>query len=281
MNPDFDPVLLSRIEDASLNACAPPQQRWLDGWIVRFSPGKAKRARCINAVAPGRLSIEDKLALCRPVYDAAHLVLHVRITPFSQPEGLDFRLAALGLERQDDTRVMVCGALRDLPDSAEASGYRLDRLGHHAFAELIGRFRGSSSAERLAHAERLQDAPVPFQGFALIGDGDAAVACGQIAIEAELVGLYDVFTAEAWRGRRLARALCRQMLDFARNLGARAAYLQVEADNLPARRVYSSLGFGDAYAYHYRTQRTVPSRAEAGALDPGQAQPAATAAGGN
>jgi len=33
---------------------APPEQRWLDGWLLRFSPGKAKRARCINAVAEGR-----------------------------------------------------------------------------------------------------------------------------------------------------------------------------------------------------------------------------------
>ena len=38
--------LLSRIEDAGLNASAPPQQRWMDGWIVRTSPGKARRARC-------------------------------------------------------------------------------------------------------------------------------------------------------------------------------------------------------------------------------------------
>ena len=50
---------LSRIEDAGLNASAPPQQLWLDGWLVRFSPGKAKRARCINAVAVGRMPIAD------------------------------------------------------------------------------------------------------------------------------------------------------------------------------------------------------------------------------
>ena len=61
--PAFDPLLLSRIEDARLNASAPPQQRWLDGWLIRFSPGKAKRARCINAVAAGRLSLEEKIAL--------------------------------------------------------------------------------------------------------------------------------------------------------------------------------------------------------------------------
>ncbi len=46
MSPDALPeTLLSRIEDAGINASAPPQQRWVDGWLVRCSPGKAKRAR--------------------------------------------------------------------------------------------------------------------------------------------------------------------------------------------------------------------------------------------
>ncbi len=87
MNQAFDPILLTRIEDAGINASAPPQQRWLDGWLLRFSPGKAKRARCVNAVAPGRLSIAAKLALCEPVFREADLPLLVRITPFSEPPG--------------------------------------------------------------------------------------------------------------------------------------------------------------------------------------------------
>jgi len=49
----FDDELLSRIEDAGLNASAPPQQRWLDGWLLRFSPGKARRLRCIPPQARG------------------------------------------------------------------------------------------------------------------------------------------------------------------------------------------------------------------------------------
>ena len=56
MNPFKLPdTLLSRVEDAGINASAPPQQRWVDGWLLRFSPGKAKRARCVQAVADGRL----------------------------------------------------------------------------------------------------------------------------------------------------------------------------------------------------------------------------------
>ena len=43
------------------------------------------------------------------------------------------------------------------------------------------------------------------------------------------------------------------LLAQAHAAGARVAYLQVEADNDPARHIYRRLGFADAYAYHYRT----------------------------
>ena len=74
----------------------------------------------------------------------------------------------------------------------------------------------------------------------------------QFARQAELVGLYDVFVRDSARGRGLARVLCERMLALAAADGARVAYLQVEGDNTPARRVYHALGFADAYAYHYR-----------------------------
>ncbi|MBS0444900.1 MAG: GNAT family N-acetyltransferase [Proteobacteria bacterium] len=252
MNPAFDPTLLSRIEDAGLNASAPPQQRWMDGWLLRFSPGKAKRARCINAVSDGRLPIGAKLALCEPVFSAAELPLIVRITPFSRPLGLDAYLEQRGMERIDDTRVMVCATLDGLPPARLPPGCRLERVGHHAFAQAVGQLRGSPLVQRQAHAERLEHAPVPFQGW-IVKDEDAIViACGQMALEAELVGVYDVYTAVSHRGRGIARGLCLHLLHSAREQGGRVGYLQVEGDNHPARKVYQGIGFADAYAYHYR-----------------------------
>lgn len=251
-------TLLSRIEDAGLNASAPPQQRWMDGWLVRFSPGKAKRARCINAVAEGRMPLADKLRLAQAVYNEAGLPLVVRITPFSQPAMLDSELQALGLAAEDDTRVMACpdlAALRALP---LPPGGRWAPMAPEPFAQAVGALRGSPLGQRQAHAERLRLSPVPFQAVALVREDDGALmACGQFAREADLVGLYDVFTAPEHRGRGLAACLCSHLLVQAREQGARSAYLQVEADNTAARRVYHRLGFSDGYAYHYRT--TVPA----------------------
>jgi ribosomal protein S18 acetylase RimI-like enzyme len=244
--------LLSRIEDAGLNASAPTQQRLLDGWLVRFSPGKAKRARCVNALAAGHAPLKLKLGLCQQVYDEARLPMLLRITPFSQPQGLDSVLERLGMRRLDDTRVMVCSGVAGMRAERLPAGVQLAPIGHEAFAQTVGALRGSSLAQRQAHGERLVNAPVPFAAHVLRRDGEV-VACGQVAIEGDMVGLYDVYTAEAMRGQGLARMLCSHLVAMAVARGARVAYLQVEADNGPARAVYRKLGFDDAYAYHYRT----------------------------
>jgi ribosomal protein S18 acetylase RimI-like enzyme len=252
-NAGFSTALLSRIEDAGLNASAPPQQRLIDGWLVRFSPGKAKRARCVNAVAAGRLPLAEKIALCEQVYAAAGLPLFLRITPFSEPRGLDVALAGMGMHRIDDTRVMVLPAMPQRQVPVLPSGLSLQRIGHEPFAQAVGALRGSSLAQRQAHGERLSNAPVPFSAYVLKREGQI-VACGQIAIEGDLVGIYDVFTAAEMRGQGLARLLCGHLLVQAMAGGAKHAYLQVEGDNHAARAVYHQLGFADGYAYHYRAR---------------------------
>lgn len=244
--------MLSRIEDAGLNASAPPQQRWLDGWLVRFSPGKAKRARCVNAVADGRLAVDTRLHACEAVFAEAGLPMIVRITPFTLPQGLDALLASKGLHRFDDTRVMALADLSTVANEATLPpGTQVHATGLEAFAQRVGSLRGSPLSQRQAHGQRLQNSPVPFHAFEMLVDSEL-VACGQFAIEGPLVGLYDVFTAPDARSRGYAGALCRYLLKQAHTRGAKHAYLQVDGDNLAARAVYRRLGFADGYAYHYR-----------------------------
>ena len=254
--PTLDEALLSRIEDASLNASAPAQQFWVDGWIVRTSPGKARRARCVNAVAAGRLPLDRKLALAAALFSEAGLPMVVRLTPFTQPDALDAQLAQRGWPRLDETRVMVRPTLTDLSPAADLPpppGCVWVRLDGAAYAEAVGALRGSPPGQRRAHAERLATSPVRYEGHALrrLDDGEL-LACGQFAREAERVGLYDVFTREGERGRGLASLLCTRLLGLAALQGAQLAYLQAEATNDAAHRVYRHLGFADQYRYHYR-----------------------------
>lgn len=257
--PPIDETLMSRLEDAGLNASAPPQQRWLDGWLVRYQPGKARRSRCINAVAEGRLPLADRLALAEAVYRDAALPMLFRISRHTRPQSLDEQLAASGWRLVDPTCVMLRSALPRQSGPALPSGLRWVSLDAKAFAQTVGELRGSPPEHRASHAHRLHHCPVPCQGFALQRESDAALlACGQVAQEAELVGLYDIHTHDSARREGLASLLCERLLSHSASQGAKIAYLQVSADNAPARALYRRLGFVDAYGYHYRERAAKP-----------------------
>lgn len=243
-----DDTLARRAEEAGLNASAPPQQAQIDGWLLRLSPGKAKRSRCVNALAAGTLPLPQLLARCQRSFDAAGLPLIVRITPFSQPADLDQQLAAMGWFDFDAADVMLRPTLDGLPEDVA-----LEAMAAASYAQMVGALRGSSPVEIAAHAERMEQAPVRYQGFVLRQQDGRLQACGQMVVEAGMVGLFDIFTPPDQRGQGHALRLCAALLHRARRQGAETAYLQVGCDNLVAQRVYARLGFGFAYRYHYRS----------------------------
>jgi RimJ/RimL family protein N-acetyltransferase len=61
-------------------------------------------------------------------------------------------------------------------------------------------------------------------------------------------------TAAHERGRGHAATVLAALLSYAAGAGARHAYLQVDAANDAARRLYARAGFADRYAYWYRAR---------------------------
>ncbi|TXI17088.1 MAG: GNAT family N-acetyltransferase [Roseateles sp.] len=120
-----------------------------------------------------------------------------------------------------------------------------------AYAALVGALRGSTVTAIAAHAERIDSAPVRYQGFALRDEAGTLLACGQMVVAGGLVGLYDIASAVPRQGH--GERLCRALLALAHAQGARQAYLQVGSDNAVAQRLYARLGFRFAYRYHYRS----------------------------
>jgi ribosomal protein S18 acetylase RimI-like enzyme len=254
MSSELD-ALARRAELAGLNAASAPREAQVEGWLLRLSPGKAKRSRCVNALAGGTLPLDDVLRRCRASFEQAGLPLILRLTPFSQPADLDNQLAAKGWTRFDPADVMVLPSLEAFDD---AGG--LVPLSPADYAGLIGALRGSSAEEIDGHARRLEQASVPHQAFKMEHAG-VLLACGQVAIDpgpagtpaGGMAGLFDIFTPEDQRGRGHGFRLCAGLLAEARRQGAVSAYLQVGADNVSAQRLYVRLGFLQAYRYHYRS----------------------------
>ena len=238
-----------RIEELGLNSSAPPAQLLYDGWLLRLSPGKAKRARSVNAVYPSSLPLAAKIDYCERLYQEAGLPMLFRITPFSQPAELEAELERRGYTTLEPTAVEAA----PLAEAPAHGGARPMELG--PWIDAVGELRGSPAAHREAHLARLERMPLAKCAVAL-EEGGRLVATGLTVIEDGVAGLFDIVTREDARRRGHARRVVATLLHMAHGLGARAAYLQVESNNMAARPLYRDFGFVERYQYWYRARPT-------------------------
>lgn len=101
--------------------------------------------------------------------------------------------------------------------------------------------------ERRAIALR---APKPT-AFAVRADAGAPLAIGMSAIAGSLAGIFLMRTVPAARRQGHARHILRALLAWAAAQGAANAFLQVEADNAPAVKLYESEGFSALTSYRF------------------------------
>jgi len=237
-----------RVEEAGLNAVSTPRQLFYDGWLLRLSPGKARRARSVNAHFGSTLPLRGKIAHCARVYEAHGLPLLFRVTPFVQPTALPEALAAEGFAPHDETLVQV--APLDAPPDGIDGVAAIGPVQAGEWVDAVAALRGSPPLQREAHRERIANSPLDARRLVARVDGEI-VAAGQVVLEDGLAGVFDVVTAPRLRGRGVGRALVAALLAQAWERGARAAYLQVDAGNAPALAVYRRFGFATSYTYDY------------------------------
>jgi GNAT superfamily N-acetyltransferase len=245
------PFSLARIEEAGLNAMQSQRQLFYDGWLLKVSPGAAKRGRSVNAHFGSSLPLAGKLAYCENVYARHGLPPLFRITPFVQPAGLEAALAGRGYDSFGETLVQAATLDRPPALPEHDADVVVEAPDTPAFVDAVGDLRDSTPAQREGHRERLMNSPLGKR-YAVVRAGERVVCTAQIAVEDELAGLFDVITAPDVRRQGFATLACASLLSWAWQHGAQGAYLQVSADNAPAIGSYRRFGFATVYTYHYR-----------------------------
>ncbi|MEO8303391.1 MAG: GNAT family N-acetyltransferase [Betaproteobacteria bacterium] len=242
---------LVRIEEAGLNALQSQRQLFYDGWVLRLSPGTAKRARSVNPHFGSTLPLAGKIGYCEDVYAQHGLPTLFRMTPMSRPADLDGVLDARGYQAFSETYVQTLALDRPPEIPHAADDVVTESPDTDAFVDAVDSLRVSTPRQREAHRERLINSPLGKR-YATIRAAGRVVCTAQVAIEGPLVGVFDVVTASDARGNGYATLACASLLSWAWQHGANAAYLQVSADNAPAIAAYRKFGFATAYSYHYR-----------------------------
>ncbi|HEV7213932.1 MAG TPA: GNAT family N-acetyltransferase [Chloroflexota bacterium] len=247
-----DPAQILAFEECSLNAWPAANTLCYDGWLLRLNDGYTRRANSVQPLYPSALDVATKIAHCEQVYTARGLDTIFKLTPAAQPADLDAHLAALGYFREAPTRVQTRQAPGD--DAPGAGHCTLD-------AEITGRWLDAYARLSLLDPrhrpafQRLLAGIVPEHRFAAVADQGAIVAVALVVLDRSCAGIFDVVVDPAFRRQGIGTDLLRHLLHWASKRGARRAYLQVTAANLPAQRLYANLGFRDAYTYWYRVKK--------------------------
>ncbi|MCV7421120.1 GNAT family N-acetyltransferase [Mycobacterium yunnanensis] len=205
------------------------EREWLGGWLLRAGHGSTRRANSAVPLLPTPGEHTDQIAQW---YAARGLPALLAV-----PD----RLVRISADRPTDGENVVMA--RHLADGVDAAPLKVTSRPDDDWLRL--------------HPRR-----VPVDVLTAVVDGvvgfghveDAAV--GRAAVTAapdgtRWVGLSSVHVAEHARRRGLARALCEALLRWGADQGATRAYVQVLADNAPAKTLYDTMGFAEHHRSRY------------------------------
>lgn len=241
-----------RIEEMTLNAWPAFQTIVRNGWLLRLASGFTKRSNSVSALySESSVDLHEQIQYCERVYAREGLDVVFKITPFNPPE-LDSILDEQGYSVLDPTSLKVLDSLDHAPAPTYLDVTVYEQLSSEWLDDLTG-ITGLSARNREIKQQLFSRSSIPYGFFTLYDQGRPA-ACGIGALEENVVGIFDIATAPAYRKRGYGTQILLHILQWARVKGATSSYLQVVQTNLPANRLYDRLHYRDLYAYWYRTK---------------------------
>lgn len=244
--------MINFLEQLSLNAWPAFHTLLLDGWVVRFAAGYTRRANSVNPLFPSQTPFPEKVAWCEELYRARGLPVIFKMTPACQPAELDGFLETRGYALEAPTSVQTLD-LRSFSGDSPAGLL----LGPHPGEDWLAAFARMSALQPRSEAvhRRILAAIQPSACYAAFQVEGQIVAGGLGVLENGFIGLYDILVDPDFRRRGLGEAVCRGLLSWAHQKGARASYLQVMLNNPPALSLYARLGYRESYRYWYRVKK--------------------------
>jgi ribosomal protein S18 acetylase RimI-like enzyme len=242
-------AMVRRYEAAGFRAW-PAETVHYDGtWVVRLTAGHpAKRLNSINPLDPSDVAnLPERIADATRRFEACGRPVIFRISPLSG--------AALSryLDKQGWSTLGESVVMR-MPLDTIAVEQAMDQIPLKdigRFVAATNKVRGICASSRPGLSQIIK-AIQPRTGLFVLENDVKALATAICVHEGDLAGLFEIVTDPAERGKGHGRRLVLSALKWARLQGAREGWLQVEADNEAARHLYGSIGFQEAYRYHYR-----------------------------
>ena len=241
--------LVRRFEAAGFRAWPAASVQYDGTWVVRLTAGlPAKRLNSVNPLDPGDVhNVEDRVARAGRWFAAYGRPLTFRLSPLSGPELSDY------FDRHDwqtlSESLVMRARLDEVPVDNAILQIPLKDIGR--FIDAAMEVHGMDASLRPGLTEIISSISAEA-GLFVLEDNGTPLATAVCVHDGDLAGLFEIATGPRERGKGYGRRVVLSALRWARLRGAQQAWLQVEASNTPALRLYEAIGFHEVYRYHYR-----------------------------
>lgn len=235
------------VERATIAAWPAAEAEGRDGWLFLAASGVTGRVNAVWPLAWRGGDVEAAITDAEAWYAARGMVPRFKLTDNAYaPTDLPERLARRGYAPTMHTLIML-RALSSGTHAGEAVSIspRMTPLFEQALRDSTP--KPEELDERRAIASR---APTP-SAFAVRAEADRPLAIGMSAIAGDFAGVFLMRTMPDARRHGHARHILRALLGWAATQGARHAFLQVEAENVPAVKLYEAEGFATLTSYRF------------------------------
>lgn len=235
-----------RLEALSARAWPALERQRLGGWVLRAAGGVSRRSNSAWPRGASTLSVPQLLRATTAWYEARGLPTVIQLSPANEPPEL-----AAGLDGwtvSGETLVLERTVAGTAHDEVTVSPVVTDDWWSVAATTAPSYFAGPQ-----ADAGRAVLQAISKQcGYAVARSGGMPVAVGRAVVDDEAVGIFSMGTLPGHRGAGHGRRVLESLCAWAAEAGAETAWLQVEAGNTAARRLYD--GFEPVYCYAYATR---------------------------
>lgn len=244
---------IKMIEDFSLNAWPSHQIQFYDGWLLRFSYFYTHRTNSVEQIGPSSIPVEEKIDFCEKAYRRWGTPSIFKITPLL-PDNFEQQLIGRGYQVQHTTHVMLLDYSGWTPQEPQVPVFLEHTINDRWISGLFSLKGTTNALHRQIVPSMYRAIPKDTLSASVVNTKGQIIAIGMGILDRDYIGIYAIHVHPRYRGQGLARSICRTLLNAGYRRGLSGAYLQVVEGNLPAKNLYTSLGFQDFYKYWFRTR---------------------------
>lgn len=245
------PLSANQIEGAALTGWPALKEAYDGLWLWRYANGFTRRANSIQCLDPvdGAFA-EERLERLSSLSRRHQLAPIFRVTPLTAPEVLEV-FDRRGWPRSGESLVMSMETpVRDYPVEQQWRAYDVT---DPEWSKTVATMSAHSPQTTRTLQAILDSIACEARGITLFHKAGVPVACALATVASDIGMYFNVVVHPNARRGGFGRAVMGAAINWTRSAGALYSAIQVAAENTAALNLYRSLGFAEAYPYHYRT----------------------------